>query len=981
MPTFTGTPGADEIIGSEGDDVIDGGNGADRIYARSGNDVIRGFLGALEVYGASGDDTASVISPFNGSFDVRLLDGGEGVDTLDLSGFTQQGTVSGATIGPGSGANAFTAYLASGLSTVTLTRVVDFERIIGANITTRYDLGAVTNITFLQAGSGADDITVGGAPTIRAGAGNDNFRMLASGSQLFGESGNDEFQFSNFGYGAGTVIDGGDGVDTVRLIGQQFGADNTVNFALGDGVFNGVTYRSIESFVAVIRSTAPQPLRFNITGTAASNFVDLTANTGGSYPVTGNVYGEGGDDFINVGVLINAYGGDGSDTISTRGSGSLYGEAGDDFLSGTSSLYGGEGDDSLTATAERTRTPGRFDGGAGRDTLIVNEGLASELITVSLIDGLLTRRGDIDFDAVLSGIEKVVGTSRADTITLANGAEEARGMAGADILRGGAGDDILYGDGLAEASGDGADQLFGDDGDDVMFGGGGADQLSGGAGSDVLVGGTGSNILDGGAGSDVAQFAFARSSATITYSGGDIRVEGLTGAIDTLRGIESLRFSDGVYDVVNGVVAAQARTTAGTTGNDRLTGTAGADMLSGGAGNDILRGGAGSDFIDGGAGVDTARYGGTIRSYSTVSTGLVIGGEEGGIDQLTGIEVLQFLDGRLSFDTTDVSAVVYRLYDAAFDRAPDVFGLADYSRALSEGRATVQTILESFFTSDEFRARYGATTNEQFVREMYRYSLNREGDAAGVAGYVGALIDGSTTRLQLLMIFSESQEHQALTNAVIASRGLFIQDEQTASIARLYDSVFNRLPDLGGLKEYRDALDNGYTLKDVATVLIGSPEFQTRFGTLTNQQFVEQIYRFVLDREGDAAGIQSYVQALSNGYSRTDVVMVLSDSPEHRLSYQATYDSQIRRLGVDGYDPSGSGVGRSVAEDAKHQDAFVLPAEPAFEATHRDDAVAVLETAANDHGLQDTLPVGQWMLLDPVLPDDLTAGHHRSDWM
>jgi hypothetical protein len=81
----------------------------------------------------------------------------------------------------------------------------------------------------------------------------------------------------------------------------------------------------------------------------------------------------------------------------------------------------------------------------------------------------------------------------------------------------------------------------------------------------------------------------------------------------------------------------------------------------------------------------------------------------------------------------------------------------------------------------------------------------------------------------------------------------------------------------------------------------------------------------VLDREGDAAGIQSYVTALNNGASRADVVLVLSESQEHRLSYQATYDLQIRRLGVDGYDPEGTGVGRSPIPDDKGQDAFVLP--------------------------------------------------------
>ena len=52
------------------------------------------------------------------------------------------------------------------------------------------------------------------------------------------------------------------------------------------------------------------------------------------------------------------------------------------------------------------------------------------------------------------------------------------------------------------------------------------------------------------------------------------------------------------------------------------------------------------------------------------------------------------------------------------------------------------------------------------------------------------------------------------------------------------------------------------------------------------------------------------------------------------------------------------------------------------DATASDDAVAMLETAANDHVLIDDAMVGSSMLLDPVIAtDDLSAGHHRSDWM
>jgi Ca2+-binding RTX toxin-like protein len=78
----------------------------------------------------------------------------------------------------------------------------------------------------------------------------------------------------------------------------------------------------------------------------------------------------------------------------------------------------------------------------------------------------------------------------------------------------------------------------------------GADTLTGGAGGDLLAGGAGADILDGGAGTDIARYAGpsrnygwtanANGSWTVT----DYRVGSPEGA-DTLRNIETLKFSDG----------------------------------------------------------------------------------------------------------------------------------------------------------------------------------------------------------------------------------------------------------------------------------------------------------------------------------------------------------------------------------------------------------------------------------------------------
>ena len=945
MPTFTGTTGPDDINGSEQDDLIDGRGGADRIFGRGGADQIRGVVGAVEVSGGAGDDT--VIVEWNGqTAGVTLIDGGDGIDTLDLRGVLSSSSATGQ-IAVDQVLSVLRASFTQGTATFNLSELRSIERIIGPNGAVNWNFPVPRELVFIQAGSGADTFLVGGITTLRGGGGSDTFTLL-TGNTAFGESGDDTFLL---GDGVTANFDGGEGRDTL-VASLAVGANPVlVELATGLGIGNAL-FSSIENLTLTSTGGLTGALyQLDVLGTDGANVIRVGRNFNEAGRVFGVIRAYDGNDIVETsGADYTVFGGLGDDFINSI---TAFGEEGDDTLLGIR-LDGGDGDDVLVLQAGGERALG----GAGYDTLMFGEGV--QAVTVSLASGsfaMTTATGPTT--GIVSGIESVIGSAGNDTIILSTGSEYAAGGAGADLIRGDFGDDVIYGD-------EGDDQLFGEGGDDFLIGGAGADQLLGGAGDDRLEGEAGSNTLDGGDGFDTAVYGVARSAVTITYADGRILIDTATGR-DTLSGVEFVQFSDGVYRVVGGQLAATPRAAiAGTAAADTLIGTDGADTLSGAAGNDILRGGAGSDLIDGGAGIDTARYSGLLNSYSSVGATRVSGGPEGGADTLISVEALQFLDGRLTFDVSDAYATVYRLYDAAFDRAPDSFGLADYGRALAAGQTTVQQILNAFAASGEFQARYGGLSNESYVREMYRFSLNRDGDAAGVALYVDALNSGALTRAQLLGVFSESQEHRAFIDQRIASDGLFIQDEATLSVARLYDSVLGRVPDLGGLQTYRTALEQGFTLKDVANVLIASSEFQQQFGGLSNQQFVEQIYRFVLDREGDATGIATYVQALNQGFTRADVVLVLSESLEHRLAYQATFDNVIRNLAAASASASPEEIGGKDADVA-----LVLPSLHDGANSGADQGLLASHHAAlgQDHMLTDLWQADVSFVHDPLGSD------------
>jgi hypothetical protein len=71
--------------------------------------------------------------------------------------------------------------------------------------------------------------------------------------------------------------------------------------------------------------------------------------------------------------------------------------------------------------------------------------------------------------------------------------------------------------------------------------------------------------------------------------------------------------------------------------------------------------------------VDTAGYVGFSRQHTIGFHGQTVSDPEGS-DQLTNIENIQFADGRMVYDQGDAAAIAYRMYDSAFDRAPDSLG-------------------------------------------------------------------------------------------------------------------------------------------------------------------------------------------------------------------------------------------------------------------------------------------------------------------
>jgi hypothetical protein len=102
-------------------------------------------------------------------------------------------------------------------------------------------------------------------------------------------------------------------------------------------------------------------------------------------------------------------------------------------------------------------------------------------------------------------------------------------------------------------------------------------------------------------------------------------------------------------------------------------------------------------------------------------------------------------------------APVSRLYLAALRRVPDQPGLDNWVNYVRAG-TSLQVMADAFAASQEFTNRYGAMSNGEYVAQLYRDVLGREADPDGRAHWTGLLDSGGTTRGQILIGFSESQE-------------------------------------------------------------------------------------------------------------------------------------------------------------------------------------------------------------------------------
>lgn len=402
-----GLGGADSISGGGGEDFIDGGAGDDILDGGSGDDLLRGGAGADQILGGAGIDTADYSSSSE-AVQVALAgstNGGDAAGDLltsieNLTGSSYDDTLEG-----NAGNNVLTGGYGNDLLVggdgVDQANYVEplLELLIGRNL----DGSVTVTGSIYEPGD-----TLIGIEVIHSVA--DKLNLSVSELPI-GTEGNDIIvgsQYSDIinGYGGDDVIstgggfnhliDGGSGIDQVKLAGSS--TDYSV-FIDSDGAVNVWDVTGFENYsMATLREI--ESIHFDGDNSTLQISSLPPVGTSGNDHIIGSSRND---------VLIGL---EGDDHLEGNGANdTLYGEAGEDLLEGgdgSDGLYGGDGNDTLK-------------GGSGDDYLVGGDGIDVAIFAGNQADYLIN---------IVDGVGQV-----EDLDPLSDGADGVDSLEGVEILQ------------------------------------------------------------------------------------------------------------------------------------------------------------------------------------------------------------------------------------------------------------------------------------------------------------------------------------------------------------------------------------------------------------------------------------------------------------------------------------------------------------------------------------------------------------------
>ncbi len=116
----------------------------------------------------------------------------------------------------------------------------------------------------------------------------------------------------------------------------------------------------------------------------------------------------------------------------------------------------------------------------------------------------------------------------------------------------------------------------------------------------------------------------------------------------------------------------------------------------------------------------------------------------------------------------------------------------------------------------------------------------------------------------------------------------FVDQDKTqrGPLVRLYKAYYKRWPDAGGYDYWIRKMKTGTSLTKASDFFATSNEFKTKYGSVSNEEFVLLVYNNVLNRTPDQGGYDYWVKRLNDKkITRGGVMLQFSESSEFKRKY------------------------------------------------------------------------------------------------
>ncbi len=259
------------------------------------------------------------------------------------------------------------------------------------------------------------------------------------------------------------------------------------------------------------------------------------------------------------------------------------------------------------------------------------------------------------------------------------------------------------------------------------------------------------------------------------------------------------------------------------------------------------------------AAAGTTTFSGKRANYTVVKNGTVVTVSDNvgqdGVKTISNPIRLVFSDIGIAYDLSGTAGQAYRIYQAAFNRTPDLAGLGFWIAQMDKG-TTLDAVSGLFISSAEFIGIYGVNpSNQSIVEKYYANVLHRPLDQSGFDFWVRNLNTGAATAAGVLAAFSESNENKAQVAGAIANGIDYTPYIPAAPLPILNVATFANCPD-GNLVQSQQMF----------SCMIGTMSGKTVFGNATCTLNISKDGRITLASGGTTELITPPYQA--NVYSK-----------------------------------------------------------------------------------------------------------------